>query len=110
WGVGSSPLRTEERARRIVEEAAALAEASAWPGPSAVHDIEVALGAKQRVGLSELAQPEEIDLAVRTWERPGQLQPMVRALSELRGQGIPIVLSAEGSGSLERSREVVSER
>src|SRR5439155_25369129 len=47
----SSSHRTLERARRIFEEADALATASAWPGPAAVREPEVALGARPRVDL-----------------------------------------------------------
>ncbi len=107
WVVLSSPIRTTDRARRILEEADALAEASAWPGPSAVRELAAALGAKPRVDVSELTEPGSVDLGVRAWDRPGQLPSMLQQVSGLHEPGSPVVLTAEGRGSLDRAREVL---
>jgi transcription-repair coupling factor (superfamily II helicase) len=107
WVVVSSALRTSERAHHIVEEADALAEASGWPGPRVVHDLDGALGAKPRLELFELARPGAIELGLHGWERPGQLQPMLERVAAVRDGGAAVVLSAEGRGSLGRAQEVL---
>src|SRR5438309_2119693 len=53
WIVVATARRTADRAARILEEADALAEASAWPGPRSVRELEAALGARQRVEISD---------------------------------------------------------
>ena len=107
WVLISQAPRTADRARQIVEEADALAKASGWPGPRVVHDLDAALGAKQRVGLTEFGGQGEIDLGVRAWESPGRVDPMVGRLRGLHSAGTMVVVAAEGRGSLERSREVL---
>jgi transcription-repair coupling factor (superfamily II helicase) len=110
WVIVSSAMRTAERADRIVEEAGALAEASGWPGPLAVHGLDAALGGKIRVDLSELPQPGAIELGLYGWERPGQLQPMLELVAAVESGGAAIILTAEGRGSLERAQEVLRTR
>ncbi len=110
WVVLASAIRTLDRGRRIVEEADALAQASGWPGPRAVRDPEVALGASQRVDLSELGPAGDIDLGIHAWERPGRTQEMVTRVAQLRREGARVILSAEGRGSLERAEEVLAQR
>jgi transcription-repair coupling factor (superfamily II helicase) len=112
WVVLAPARRTRERARRIHEEAQALAEASGWPGPSAVHELDLALGTRDVVELSELAEAADeravVDLGAHPWERPGRAEPMAERLRELRDAGARIVVAAEGRGSLERSTEVLA--
>jgi transcription-repair coupling factor (superfamily II helicase) len=107
WVVVSSAPRTMDRGRRIQEEADALAEASAWPGPRVVRDPDVALGSRQRVDVTELAGPEAVDLGIHPWDRPGRTEEMVARARELAQAGATVILAAEGRGSLERATEVL---
>ncbi len=108
WVALASSRRLLDRARHVVEEADMLADASGWPGPRALHDLDAATGARTRLDLSDLAEPGAAGLGIRTWERPGRTDAMSERLLELHGAGASIVLVAEGRGSLERSREVLS--
>ncbi len=110
WMVLASWMRITERAGHILLEADALADASGWPGPRVVHELEAALGAKPRVNLSELGSPDATDLGLNAWERPGQLEPMLARIEEIHRGGGRIVLAAEGPGSLRRAREVMAAR
>ena len=110
WVLLSQARRTADRARQIVEEADALADASGWPGPRVLHDLDAAIGAKQRVDLTEFAEGDVVDLGVRMWESPGRVDPMVERIRALYDGGAALVLAAEGRGSLERSREVLASR
>jgi transcription-repair coupling factor (superfamily II helicase) len=110
WVLLSQARRTADRARQIVDEADTLAEASGWPGPRVLHDLDAALGAKQRVDLTEFGEGDAIDLGVRVWDRPGRVDPMADQIRGLHQGGARVVLSAEGRGSLERSREVLASR
>ncbi len=110
WVVLSQAHRTSDRGRQIVEEADALAEASGWPGPRVMHDLDAAVGARQRLELTEFAEPAAMDLGVRVWESPGRLDPVAARIGELHDAGASLVLAAEGRGSLERSREVLASR
>src|SRR6266545_4703008 len=110
WVLLSQARRTADRARQIVEEADALADASGWPGPRVLHDLDAAIGAKQRVDLTEFAEGDAVDLGVRMWESPGRVDPMVERIRALYDGGAALVLAAEGRGSLERSREVLASR
>src|SRR5439155_608538 len=83
---------------RIDEEADALAQASGWPGPTAVHDPDLALSTRARVDLSELPAAGSVDLGIRTWERPGQSDRMAERTAELRAAGARVVLIGEGHG------------
>jgi transcription-repair coupling factor (superfamily II helicase) len=110
WVVLSQSRRTAARARQIVEEADALADASGWPGPRVLHDLDAAVGPKPRIDLTEFAEGNAIDLGVRMWESPGRVDPIVERISRLHADGATVVLAAEGRGSLERSREVLASR
>ena len=52
WVVVSEARRTFDRARRTFDDAEALAEASDWPGPRAVHDLDEALEGRVQLRLS----------------------------------------------------------
>ncbi|HEY3208572.1 MAG TPA: transcription-repair coupling factor [Actinomycetota bacterium] len=110
WVLLSQARRTVDRARQIVEEADALADASGWPGPRVLHDVDAALGAKKRVDLTEFAEGKALELGVRMWDSPGRVDPMVERIRTLHHGGAMLVLAAEGRGSLERSREVLASR
>jgi transcription-repair coupling factor (superfamily II helicase) len=109
WVVVADALRTHERMRRICEEAVALAEASGWPGPPAVHEPDVAFGAKRQLHLSELSQGD--DLGLRAWGTAGgNAVELAQRLAALAAEGTRVLLTAEAPGSLERAREVLAER
>jgi transcription-repair coupling factor (superfamily II helicase) len=108
WIVIGAARRTADRAARILEEADALAEASSWPGPRAVRELEAALAARQRVELSDLTEAGAIDLGIHVWERPGQREAMAERILGLHREGARVVLAAEGRGSLERAGEVLA--
>jgi transcription-repair coupling factor (superfamily II helicase) len=108
WVVVSSARRTIDRARRIVEEADALAEASRWPGPRSIYGLDAAIGAKQRIDLSEYALEHAVDLAIRPWDRPGRADHMSERITDLHRMGTRILLTAEGRGSLDRASEVLA--
>jgi transcription-repair coupling factor (superfamily II helicase) len=110
WVLSSQARRTADRARQIVDEADALAEASGWPGSRVVHDLDAALGAKQRLDLTEFSEGDAVDLGVRMWEQPGRVDPMAERIGSLHRDGVTVVLAAEGRGSLERSREVLASK
>ena len=109
WMVLTQSRRTLDRARHAYEEAAALAEASAWPGPPLLRDLDDAGGGRRRVDLTEFA--EGIDLGVTGWGAaagsPGELAAF---LADLARDRYRIVVAAAGHGSLERAREVLGER
>ena len=46
WTVLAPSRRTIDRATSTLENAALLAEASSWSGPSALRDLEAALGGR----------------------------------------------------------------
>ena len=108
WVVVAAARRTADRATRILEEADALAEASAWPGPRAVRELESALGARQRLELSDFMEPGAVDLGIHPWERAGQRDAMAERVQGLHREDARIVLAAEGRGSLERAKEVLA--
>jgi transcription-repair coupling factor (superfamily II helicase) len=108
WVALASARRTAARAGHLLEEADALAEASGWPGPTLVHELDVALGARPRVDLSEFAEPEAVDLGLHGWDRPGRAGTMAAEVRALHHGGATVVLLAEGRGSLERSTEVLA--
>jgi transcription-repair coupling factor (superfamily II helicase) len=110
WVVVGSARRTFDRASRIVEEADALAEASGWPGPQVVRDIDVVLGARARVELSELAESGALDLGIHPWGRPGKQDEVAVEVQVARAAGATVILAAEGRGSLDRAIEVLTAR
>ncbi|HEX8100423.1 MAG TPA: transcription-repair coupling factor [Actinomycetota bacterium] len=110
WVVLASSRQTTNRAERILDEADALAEASGWPGPSVVKGIETALGTRPRLELSEVAEPDGLDLGLRGWDRPGRLDPMLEAIGALQKGGARVIAAGEGRGSLERTKEVLVSR
>jgi transcription-repair coupling factor (superfamily II helicase) len=110
WVALAPARRTAERARHIAEEADALADASGWPGPRVIHDLDVAIGTRQRVELTEFAEPDALDLGIATWGRPGRLDAMAEDVLALSGEGARLVLVAEGRGSLGRATEVLTAR
>ncbi len=111
WVVLAAARRTQDRARRIVEEADALADASGWPGPRVVHDLDLATEGHISVHISEFAElPESggIDLGIRPWGQPARTGALAATVRTLHDRGARTVLSAEGRGSLERATEVVT--
>ena len=109
WVAVVQSRRTADRARRAVEEAEALAEASGWPGPSVVRPLAEALGDRMRLDLTELA--EGIDLRLEGWgTAQGNPPELAQRLADLSGRGYRIVVATPGHGSLERAREIVAER
>ncbi len=107
WAVVVQARRTADRAGRAVEEAAALAEASGWPGPPVLRPLEEVLAGRRRVDLSELA--EGLDLRLAGWGTAAGNPPELAArLADLVGRGYRVVLVARGRGSLERAREVLA--
>jgi transcription-repair coupling factor (superfamily II helicase) len=107
WVVVSSARRVADRARRLVEEADLLAEASGWPGPRVVNDLDQAIRSNPRLDLSDLSEPGALDLGIRSWERPGVVDRVADGVGQAHRRGARVVVVAEGRGSLERSREVL---
>jgi transcription-repair coupling factor (superfamily II helicase) len=108
WVVLTTARRTAARAGHMLEEAEALAQASGWPGPTLVHELEAALGPHPRVELSEFLEPDAIPLGLHSWDRPGHLEPMAAVVRSLHDRGARLVVFAEGRGSLERSSEMLA--
>ncbi|HXF57435.1 MAG TPA: transcription-repair coupling factor [Actinomycetota bacterium] len=130
WVVLASAHPTRLRAGQVAEEAEALAEASGWPGPRVVHDLETALGDLPAVELSELAErpdlegeaapgaaggtrpagslPPPVDLGIEPWEHPGRAELVAAHLATLHRGGTRILVVGEGRGSLERALEVLA--
>ncbi|MEW6059891.1 MAG: CarD family transcriptional regulator, partial [Actinomycetota bacterium] len=108
WVVVEQARRTADRARRAIEEAAALAQASDWPGPPVVSPLDQALGDRTRLDLTEFA--EGIDLQLQGWgTAQGNAPELARRLADLSSRGYDVVVAAPGRGSLERAREIVAE-
>jgi transcription-repair coupling factor (superfamily II helicase) len=110
WVLLSSARRVRDRAARIAEEADALAEASGWPGPQAVHALDAALGVRGQVDLAEFPEEGAVDLGIGAWDRAGRVEPMADRIVELYRAGTRVLLVAEGRGSLERAAEVLASR
>ena len=108
WVVVASAPRTIERARHIVEEADALADASGWPGPRLLRELDAALGAKRRVDLTDFGGGAAVELGLGSWEAAGRLTPMTERVASLHRAGTRLVVAAEGRGSLDRSKEVLT--
>ncbi len=107
WVVVSEARRTFDRARRTFDDAEALAEASNWPGPRAVHDLDEALEGRVQLRLSGFT--EGIDTGLEGWgSAQGNPAELARRASELAERGYRVLLTARGHGSLERVREFVA--
>jgi transcription-repair coupling factor (superfamily II helicase) len=106
WVVVSEARRTFDRARRAYLDATALAEASHWPGPPAIRDLEDAID--DRVQLHLTGFTEGIDTGLEGWgSAQGNPSELARRASELTERGYRVMLTARGHGSLERVREFV---
>ena len=109
WVVLTQSRRTSDRAAQSYAEAEALSEATGWPGPPAVLPLEEATGDRPVLHLSEFA--EGVDLGLSDWgTAAGNAPELGTRLAELAEEGYSVTLVAEGHGSLERAREVLSER
>jgi transcription-repair coupling factor (superfamily II helicase) len=108
WMVLSLARRTRDRAARIEEEADALADASGWPGPRVIHSLDAALGAKPRLELPEFHEAEAVDLGIEGWEQAGRVDTMTDRIAGLHAARTPVMVVAEGRGSLDRAAEVLS--
>jgi transcription-repair coupling factor (superfamily II helicase) len=122
WVVVASPIRTRDRAVRILEEAEALARAADWPGARAVQGLETSLGTAQRVELMEFGDAPDMgltsldslvavgpaDALSRDRTEPTAASRRMAAIVARRAQeGSAVMVAAEGRGSLERSVEVL---
>ena len=106
WAVLVLARRTEDRAHQAVEDARALADASAWPGPDVVIDLDEALDGRTRLHLTEFA--EGLDLGVEAWgTAQGNAPELAKRLLDLHERRHRVVVAASAHGSLERAREVV---
>jgi transcription-repair coupling factor (superfamily II helicase) len=106
WAVLAQAARTQDRARQAHEEAEALAEATGWPGPPALVDLDLALGERVRLHLSEFT--EGLDLGLTHWgTAQGNPSELAKRLRELAERGYRTVVTGRGHGSLERAKEVV---
>ena len=107
WVVLTQARRTRDRARQAFGEASALAEASGWPGPSALAPLDEALAGRVELHLTGFT--EGIDLGLEGWgTAQGNAAELAKRASDLHGRGYRIVLSAGSHGSLERAKEVVA--
>jgi transcription-repair coupling factor (superfamily II helicase) len=106
WVVLTQVSRTRDRARAAMEEAGALAEATAWPGPRAVVDLEEAIEGRVVLHLSEFT--EGLDLGLAQWgSAQGNPAELAKRLHELGDRGHRTIVTGRGHGSLERAREVI---
>ena len=106
WVVSAPARRTADRARSAVDEAAGVAEATAWEGPPFLVQPEGAFGDRQRVELTEFAEGN--DLEITGWGAlAGKPSDVARAAADLAAMGYRVAASAEGRGSLERVLEVL---
>jgi transcription-repair coupling factor (superfamily II helicase) len=109
WVVLSPGRRVADRAARVASEAEALAEATGWPGAPFVRPLEEAVGDRPLLHLSEFS--EGIDLGLAGWgTASGNPAEMAAKLADLAGAGYRTVVAAEAHGSLDRARELVTER
>ncbi len=109
WIVVTDARRTFDRAHRAYDDAAALAEASGWPGPPAFRTIEEALAGRVQLHLTSFT--EGTDLGLQGWgTAEGNPSELAGRAAELADRGYRIVLAARGHGSLERVREFVALR
>ncbi len=108
WVVLAHVRRTQDRARQAHEEAEALAQAIAWPGPHVLHPLEDALGDHVRLHLSEFT--EGLDLGLTDWgSAQGNPAELAARLVDLASRDYRLIVSSRGHGSLERVREFVGD-
>ncbi|MEP6476390.1 MAG: transcription-repair coupling factor [Actinomycetota bacterium] len=106
WVVLAEATRTRDRAHQAHEEAAALADASGWPGPPAILPLDAATAGRTVLDLTGFT--EGIDLGFRDWgSAQGNPSELALRMADLAEQGHTIVVTARGHGSLERVREVI---
>ncbi|MEX0989123.1 MAG: transcription-repair coupling factor [Actinomycetota bacterium] len=110
WVVLTKSRRTIDRAAQAVLEADAIAEASGWPAAPPLADLDDALGERPRLDLTEFAEAES--LGFEGWGSAAQGNPaeLATTLHDLANVGFRVVVTAQGHGSLERSREVLHDR
>ncbi|HEY7661266.1 MAG TPA: transcription-repair coupling factor [Actinomycetota bacterium] len=107
WVVVVDARRTFDRARSAAADAAALAEAAAWPGPPAVRTLDDALDGRVQLHLS--AFTEGVDLGLEGWgSAQGNPAELAKRAAELAARDHRIVLTGRGHGSVERLREFVA--
>ncbi len=108
WVVVTRAGRTADRASHAFDDAEALADAIAWPGPRTVRTLDDALAGTVRLHLSEFT--EGIDLQLGGWgTAEGNPTELAGRLRELVDLGTRVVVTAQGHGSLERMREVLGD-
>ncbi|MFM7718194.1 MAG: transcription-repair coupling factor, partial [Actinomycetota bacterium] len=101
--------RVLDRARHVVEEAEALAEASAWPGPPALRALDELAERLPTLEISEFA--EGLDLRVDAWgTAAGNAPEAARRVRELADDGWRVVVAAPARGNLDRAHEVLAEQ
>ncbi|MEX0984716.1 MAG: transcription-repair coupling factor [Actinomycetota bacterium] len=106
WVVITEAARTLGRAAHAAADADALAEATGWPGPRVIVDLEEAIGERTSVHLTEFT--DGLDLGTRSWGT-AQANPaeMARRIGELEASGHAVTLTGRAHGSLARVREVI---
>nr|MBA3690580.1 transcription-repair coupling factor [Actinomycetota bacterium] len=106
WVVLAEAPRTRDRANQAYEEAAALADASGWPGPPAILPLDDAVAGRPVLDLTGFT--EGIDLGLRDWgSAQGNPTELALRLADLAERGHRLVVTARGHGSLERVKEVI---
>ena len=106
WVALAPSRRTLDRIRAATDGAAALAEASGWPGAPALRDLDEAVVGRPVLELSEFA--EGTDLGVEDWgTASGNPPEAARRLRELTAEGTRVVVAAPAHGNLERIRELL---
>jgi transcription-repair coupling factor (superfamily II helicase) len=109
WVVVTQAARTLGRMERVREEADALADASGWPGPSALRAPDEIGSGRPALHLSELGGG--VDLGLTGWGTAvGNAPELAKRLADLAREGHRVVVTAEAPGSLERAREILAER
>lgn len=106
WALLAPARRTIDRARAVLDEAEAVAEAIEWPGPAPLLPLDDARKGMPHLDLTEFA--EGVDLGLAAWGAvAGRPEAVSREIQRLRGEGYRIGLGAEGAGSLQRVAEVL---
>jgi transcription-repair coupling factor (superfamily II helicase) len=106
WIVVTQTRRTLDRASQAHQEAEALADALAWPGPRVVHGADNVFSGRVRVHFTEFTEGH--DLKLRTWgSAQGNPSELALRLRDLRARGYRLIVTGRGRGSLDRVREVI---